>query len=54
MRMTSRTGLVSAGLGVGAVGVFIGSLLRERSALTAAREAAGEGSEEQPSWGVGL
>lgn len=53
MRMTSRTGLMSAGLGVGVVSGFIGSLLRERSALTAARVAAGEGSEEQPSWAVG-
>ena len=53
MRTVSRTGLVSAGLGLGAVGGFVGSLLRERSALTAARDAAGEGSEEQPSWGVG-
>ncbi len=49
MRMTSRTGLMSAGLGVGVVSGFIGSLLRERSALTAARMAAGEGSEEQAS-----
>ena len=53
MRTMSRTGLVSAGLGLGAVGGFVGSLLRERSALTAARDAAGEGSEEQASWGVG-
>lgn len=53
MRTMSRTGLVRAGLGLGAVGGFVGSLLRERSALTAARDAAGEGSEEQPSWGVG-
>ena len=54
MRTMSRTGLVSAGLGLGAVGGFIGSLLRERSALTAARDAvAGEGSEEQPSWAAG-
>src|SRR5213076_1902670 len=34
----------------GRVGGFVGGLLRERSALTAARDAAGEGSEEQPSW----
>src|SRR5690606_30091055 len=53
MRKTSRTGLLYAGLGVGAVSGFVGSLLRERSALTAAREAADEGSEEQPSWAVG-
>ncbi|GHK03578.1 hypothetical protein SY2F82_53750 [Streptomyces sp. Y2F8-2] len=53
MRTMSRTGLVTAGLSVGAVGGFVGSLLRERSALTAARSAAGEGSEELPSWGVG-
>ena len=53
MRAMNRTGLVSAGLGLGAVGGFVGSLLRERSALTAARDAAGEGSEELPSWGVG-
>ena len=53
MRTVSRTGLVSAGLGLGAVGGFVGSLLRERSALTAARDAAGEGSEELPSWGAG-
>ncbi|MFE2300195.1 hypothetical protein ACFXAW_18580 [Streptomyces sp. NPDC059445] len=53
MQTVSRTGLVTAGLGLGAVGGFVGSLLRERSHLTAARDAAGEGSEEQPSWGVG-
>ncbi|MGX1119369.1 GNAT superfamily N-acetyltransferase [Streptomyces ambofaciens] len=53
MRTMSRTELVSAGLGLGAVGGFIGSLLRERSALTAARDAAGEGSEGQASWGAG-
>ncbi|AKZ56815.1 hypothetical protein SAM23877_3770 [Streptomyces ambofaciens ATCC 23877] len=53
MRTMSRTGLVGAGLGLAAVGGFFGSLLRERSALTAARVAAGEGSEEQPSWGAG-
>ncbi|GGN03453.1 hypothetical protein GCM10011578_026300 [Streptomyces fuscichromogenes] len=53
MRSMSRTGLVSAGLGLGATVGFFGSLLRERSALAAARDAAGEGSEEQPSWGVG-
>ncbi|GDY64341.1 hypothetical protein SAV14893_037340 [Streptomyces avermitilis] len=53
MRTVSRTGLVTAGLGLGAVGGFVGSLLRERSALTAARDAAGEGSEELPSWGAG-
>ena len=53
MRTVSRSGLVTAGLGLGAVGGFIGSLLRERSALTADRDAAGEGSEDQPSWGVG-
>ncbi|GHD76779.1 hypothetical protein GCM10010317_093750 [Streptomyces mirabilis] len=53
MQIVSRTGLVTAGLGLGAVGGFIGSLLRERSALTAARDAAGEGSEEHPSWGAG-
>ncbi|WP_405526057.1 hypothetical protein OG426_27200 [Streptomyces canus] len=41
MRTMSRSGLVSAGLGLGAVGGFVGSLLRERSALTAARDAAG-------------
>lgn len=54
MRTVSRTGLVSAGLGLGAVGGFVGSLLRERSALTAARDAAGEESEELPSWGSRL
>ncbi|GGN66226.1 hypothetical protein GCM10011579_037550 [Streptomyces albiflavescens] len=53
MQTVSRTGLVTAGLGLGAVGGFVGSLLRERSALTAARDAAGEGSEEHPSWGAG-
>src|SRR5690606_27417405 len=53
MQMTSRTRMVSAWLGVGAVGGFVGSLLRERSALAAACEAAGEESEEHPSWGVG-
>ncbi|GGW83186.1 hypothetical protein GCM10010350_79970 [Streptomyces galilaeus] len=53
MRTMSRTGLVGAALGLGAVGGFVGSLLKERSALTAARDAAGEGSEDQPSWGVG-
>ncbi|GGJ15092.1 hypothetical protein GCM10010121_027250 [Streptomyces brasiliensis] len=53
MRTMSRTGLVSAGLGLGVVGGFVGGLLRERNALTAARDAAGEGSEEQPSWAVG-
>ena len=40
MRTMSRTGLVSAGLGLGATVGFVGSLLRERSALTAARDAA--------------
>ena len=49
VRTMSRTGLVSTGLGLGAVGGFVGSMLRERSALTAARDAAGKGSEEQPS-----
>ena len=53
MQTVSRTGLVTAALGLGAVGGFVGALLRERSALTAARDAAGEGSEEQASWGVG-
>lgn len=53
MQSVSRAGLMTAGLGLGAVGGFVGSLLRERSALTAARDAAGEGSEELPSWGVG-
>ncbi|GAA3819085.1 hypothetical protein GCM10022206_66730 [Streptomyces chiangmaiensis] len=53
LRTMSRTGLVTAGLGLGAVGGFVGSMLRERSTLTAARDAAGEGSEELPSWGVG-
>src|SRR5690606_40131222 len=53
MQMTSRTRLVRAWLGAGAVGGFVGSLLRERSALAAACEAAGEESEEHPSWGVG-
>lgn len=32
MRTMSRTELVSAGLGLGAVGGFVGSLLRERNA----------------------
>lgn len=53
MQSVSRSRLVTVGLGLGAVGGFICSLLLERSALTAARDAAGEGSEEQPSWGVG-
>lgn len=53
LKELDRTEWVSAGLGLGAVGGFIGSLLRERSALTAARDAAGEGSEEHPSWGAG-
>ena len=53
MRTVSRTQLVTAGLGLGAVGGFVGSLLRELSALSAVRGAAGEGSEEHPQWGVG-
>ncbi len=54
MREVSRGQLMTAGLGLGVVGGFIGGLLRERSALAAARGAAtGEGSEEQPPWGDG-
>ncbi len=52
MRSVSRGQLVTAGLGIGAVGGFVGSLLREWSALSAARGAAGEESGERP-WGVG-
>ena len=53
MRTVSRSRLMTVGLGLGAVGGFFGSLIRERSALAAARDAASEGSEEPPSWGVG-
>ncbi|GAB3175803.1 hypothetical protein GCM10027162_23230 [Streptomyces incanus] len=53
MRMMNRTGLVSTGLAIAVFGGFIGSLLKERQALKAVREAAGEGSEEQASWDVG-
>lgn len=53
MRSVNRSHLVTVGLGLGAVGGFVGSLFRERSALAAARDAAGEGSEEPPSWGDG-
>lgn len=53
MRSVSRSRLMTVGLGLGAVGGVVGSLLLERSALTVAHDVAGEGSEEQPSWGVG-
>ncbi|MFG2718656.1 hypothetical protein ACGFW5_10200 [Streptomyces sp. NPDC048416] len=37
MRTVSRTRWVTAGLGLGAVGGFVGGLLRELSALAAAQ-----------------
>jgi hypothetical protein len=42
MRSMSRSRLVVAGLGLGVVGGFVSSLFKERGALVAAREAAGE------------
>ncbi|CAD5971971.1 protein of unknown function [Streptomyces sp. KY75] len=54
LRTVSRSRLVTVGLGLGAVGGFVGSLFHERNALAAARDAAGERSEGSPPWGVGL
>ncbi|GHC36661.1 hypothetical protein GCM10010507_07360 [Streptomyces cinnamoneus] len=53
MRTVSRTGLVAAGLSLGAVGGFVGSFLKEFGALNAARSVARDGSEELAAWGVG-
>jgi hypothetical protein len=52
MRTVNRSQLVTADLSGGGGG-FVECLLKERSVLTAAREAAGEGSREQGLWGVG-
>ncbi|GAA2926452.1 hypothetical protein GCM10020221_22980 [Streptomyces thioluteus] len=53
MRSVSRAGWVATGLGLGAIGGFVGGLLREPSVLSAARNAARAGSEELARWGVG-